>query len=154
MFRMVVGHSDEVDAADAVASVVAQCEAGLDGASPSAGLLFSTFATDSEVLGSGFADAYPDTDIIGSTSMGEMSSVLGFLEDSVMLALFVSDTVDITAGLGTGLSVDAEAAVRRAVRRGPFEDRPRAHPVHHDPVGRRPAPEPAGRPPGRARRRA
>lgn len=115
MFRMVVGHSDDVDAAEAVASVVAQCEVGLYGASPRAGLLFSTFATDSEVLSSGFADAYPHTDIIGSTSMGEMSSVLGFLEDSVTLALFVSDTVDITAGLGTGLSVDGKTAVRRAV---------------------------------------
>lgn len=116
MFRMVVGHSDDVDAAEAVASVVAQCEGGLDGATPKAGLLFSTFATDSEVISSGFADAYPHTDIIGSTSMGEMSSVLGFLEDSVTLALFVSDTVDITAGLGTGLSVDGKAAVRRAVQ--------------------------------------
>jgi hypothetical protein len=115
MFRMVVGHSDDVDAAEAVASVVAQCEAGLDGASPRAGLLFSNFATDSEALCSGFADAFPDTDIIGSTAMGEMSSVLGFLEDSVTLALFVSDTVDITAGLGTELSVDAKAAARGAV---------------------------------------
>jgi hypothetical protein len=41
--------------------------------------------------------------------------VLGFQEDSVTLALFVSDTVDITAGLGTGLSVDAKAAARSAV---------------------------------------
>ncbi|MEX2457580.1 MAG: FIST N-terminal domain-containing protein, partial [Actinomycetota bacterium] len=115
MFRMVVGHSDEVEAADVVASVVEQCEAGLNGASPRAGLLFSTFDADPAALASGFAEAYPDVDLIGSTSMGEMSSEFGYLEDSVVLALFVSDTVDITAGLGTGLNVDRRAAVHRAV---------------------------------------
>lgn len=126
MFRMVVGHSDEVDAAEAVASVVAQCTECLDGATPSAGLLFSR-GSDFEELASGFAEAYPGVDIIGSTSLGEMSSILGYMEDSVTLALFVSDSVDITDGLGTGLSVDPKGAVRRAVEeaRGKTDREPR-----------------------------
>jgi hypothetical protein len=114
MFRMVVGHSDDVDAAEAVAAVVAQCEAGLDGASPSAGLLFSTFTHDAESVAAGFSDAFPAAEIIGSTSLGEMSSVMGFQEDSITLALFVTDDVDITAGLGTGISEDRDAAARDA----------------------------------------
>jgi hypothetical protein len=116
MFRMVVGHSDELDAADAVASVVAQCESDLQGDSPTAALLFSTYGTDPEALASGLAEAYPGVDLIGSTSMGEMSSALGFMEDSVVLAIFVSDDVDITAGLGTGVSLDRREAVRVAVQ--------------------------------------
>jgi len=126
MFQMVVGHSDEVDAAEAVTSVVAQCTESLDGATPSAGLLFAR-GSDFEELASGFAEAYPGVDIIGSTSLGEMSSILGYMEDSVTLALFVSDSVDITAGLGTELSVDPKAAVERAVEeaRGKTDREPR-----------------------------
>jgi hypothetical protein len=44
-----------------------------------------------------------------------MSSVLGFREDSVALALFASDTIDIVAGLGRDLASDPVAAARRAV---------------------------------------
>jgi hypothetical protein len=44
-----------------------------------------------------------------------MSSVLGFREDSVMLAVFASDSVDITAGFATGVSDSPESAARRAV---------------------------------------
>lgn len=126
MFRMLAGHSDEVDAAEAVASVVVQCTEYLDGATPSAGLLFSR-GSDFEELASGFAEAYPGVDIIGSTSLGEMSSILGYMEDSVTLALFVSDSVDITAGTGTGLSVDPKGAVQRAVEeaRGKTDREPR-----------------------------
>lgn len=115
MFRMVVGHSDEVDAERAVPSIVAQSSQQLNGETPAGGLLFSTFDTDAETLAAGLADAYPDAEIIGSTTMGEMSSVLGFQEDSAVLALFVSDSVDITAGLGTDVTTDPSAAVRRAV---------------------------------------
>lgn len=44
-----------------------------------------------------------------------MSSVLGFQEDSVTLALFASDSVDITAGVGLCVSDSGEAAARQAV---------------------------------------
>ncbi len=46
VFRMAVGHSDDVDAQDAVEAVVAQCEEALGGVRPKAGLLFSTYDTD------------------------------------------------------------------------------------------------------------
>jgi hypothetical protein len=42
--------------------------------------------------------------------------MLGFEEDSVTLALFSSDAVDITVGLGRDLSKDLDAACRTAVR--------------------------------------
>jgi hypothetical protein len=112
---MAVGHSEDLDAADAVASVLEQCGEALAGATPQAAFLFSTFDTDPQMLVSGIRGAYPDVQLIGSTSMAEMSSVLGYREDSVTLAMFVSDTVDITSGLGEGLSTDWEGAIRRAV---------------------------------------
>jgi hypothetical protein len=44
-----------------------------------------------------------------------MSSVLGFREDSVALALFASDSIDIVVGLGRNLVADCLAAARQAV---------------------------------------
>jgi hypothetical protein len=121
MFRMAVGHSDDVDPETAAATIVAQCEQALSGAEPKAGLLFCTFDTDQRAVLAGVRKGFPDIVLIGSTSSGEMSSVLGFREDSVTLALFASDEIDFTAGLGTDLSIDIQAATRQAVehaRRG------------------------------------
>jgi hypothetical protein len=59
--------------------------------------------------------AFPGVALMGSTSAAEMSSVGGFLEDSVTLALFASDDVDITVGLGSGAESDIEATCQAAV---------------------------------------
>ena len=121
MFRMAVGHSDDVDPEAAAETIVAQCEQALNGVEPKAGLLFCTFDTDHQAVLAGVRNGFPDIVLIGSTSSGEMSSVLGFREDSVTLALFASDEIDFTAGLGTDLSIDIQAAARQAVeqaRRG------------------------------------
>ena len=53
--------------------------------------------------------AFPGIRLVGATSAAEMSSAGGYLEDSVTLALFASDTVDFTVGLGTGLESDPDA---------------------------------------------
>jgi hypothetical protein len=115
MFRMAVGHSDDIDPEVAADEVVAQCDRALAGEQPKAGLLFLTYDSDPAPLLAGVREAYPGAEIVGTTSVGEMSSVLGFQEDSVTLALFASDTVDITAGLATGVTSDPEGAAQRAV---------------------------------------
>src|SRR5687767_7962659 len=113
---MAVGHSDDVDAGDALDDVLEQCARNLDGSEPKAGLLLATHEDHPQPLIEGVRDAYPDVELIGSTSAAEMSSVLGFQEGSIVLALFASDTVDITGGLGTGLASDPSGTARRAVR--------------------------------------
>jgi hypothetical protein len=115
MLRMVVGHSSEVDASDAIEEVLAFCERDLGGSIPRAGLLFATHAADHAVIVSRIRERYPDVQLIGSSSAGEMSSVLGYQEDSITLALFTSDSIDFTVGLGTDLGEDPQAAVRAAV---------------------------------------
>ncbi|HEX8098735.1 MAG TPA: FIST N-terminal domain-containing protein [Actinomycetota bacterium] len=112
---MAIGHSDDLDAEDAVEAIVAQCRDTLGDAAPKAGLVFSTYATDPGTLVSKIRERMPGIELIGTTSMAEMSSVLGFQEDSVTLAVFASDTVDITAGMGTNVASDPRAAARRAV---------------------------------------
>ncbi|HEY7131441.1 MAG TPA: FIST N-terminal domain-containing protein [Candidatus Limnocylindrales bacterium] len=115
MLTMAVGHSDDVDAADAIAAAIAECRAGLGDARPQAGLLVSSFeAFDPSILGTVKA-AFPTATIAGATSAAEVSHLGGYQEDSITLALFASDEVGITVGLGVGLASDPERACRDAV---------------------------------------
>jgi len=115
MLRMAVGHSDDVDAADAIAIAVDQCRDQLNGLAPQAGVLVATFDSFDPSLVAAVRDAFPGCALMGSTSSAEMSSTSGFLEDSVSLALFASDDIDITAGLGLGLDRDVDGACRAAI---------------------------------------
>jgi hypothetical protein len=112
---MAVGHSDDLDAAGAIAEALEQCAEALGGQTPKAALLLSAFGTDCEETLAAVNQAYPDIQLVGCTTAGEMSSVLGFQEDSITLALFASDTVDITAGVGQNVSGDVSASCREAV---------------------------------------
>jgi hypothetical protein len=114
MFTMAVGNSDDVDPIDAITAVIAQCSEALQGLNPQAGILFSAFDSfDPRILGA-ISEAFPGVVVMGSTSAAEISS-RGFEEDSMSLALFASDTVQVTAGLGAGLGQDVDAACRAAV---------------------------------------
>ena len=115
MLRMAVGHSDDVDAADAIAIAIDQCRTQLDGLAPQAGFLVAAFDSFDPSLVATVRDAFPGCALMGSTSSAEMSSTSGFLEDSVSLALFASDDIEITAGLGLGIDRDVDAACREAV---------------------------------------
>jgi len=115
MFRMAVGHSDDIDVERALDAVIHECDAGLRGATPKAGLLLASWDSDHGALIDRIRGRYPGIELAGATSAGEMSSVLGFAEDSVALALFASDAIDITAGMGRDLALDPGQACRRAV---------------------------------------
>jgi hypothetical protein len=114
MFSAVVGHSEEVDASDAIEEILEQCKGKLDGSIPNAGLLFAAIDFDHQTLLSEIHRAFPGMELIGCTTDGELSSELGFCEDSATLILFTSDTVDIKAGVGRGLSGDVAGACRSA----------------------------------------
>jgi hypothetical protein len=115
MLTMAVGHRDDVDPADAIAAVIAQCRASLAGRRPQAGILFSAFDTFEPSIVTAVRDAFPGVNVMGSTSAAEISSVSGYAEDSVRLALFASDTVDITVGLAGALDWGVDAACAAAV---------------------------------------
>jgi hypothetical protein len=115
MFRMAVGHSDDIDLDRAIETVLEQCEQGLAGAAPRAGLMYVSWDADDARLVKAVTARYPGIELAGATSAGEMSSVIGLAEDSIALALFASDGVQITAGLGRDLQANPAAASRRAV---------------------------------------
>jgi hypothetical protein len=115
MFRMAVGHSDDIDLQSALETVLGECDAALEGASPRAGIIFGAWDMDHEALVEGVRGHYPGIELAGATTAGEMSSVIGFSEDSIALAVFAADSVEITAGIGGDLLADPGGATARAV---------------------------------------
>jgi hypothetical protein len=115
VLTMAVGHSDDVDPGDAIAAAIEQCQASLGDLLPRAGILFSAFDSFDPSILAAVSDAFPGIALMGSTSAAEISSVSGFAEDSISLAVFASDSVEITVGLGSGLGRDVDAACRSAV---------------------------------------
>jgi hypothetical protein len=114
MLTMAVGHSDDVDPLDAIAAVIDQCRASLGDRQPQAGILLTAFDSFDRTVVEAIRTAFPGVSVMGSTSSAEVSSVGGFLEDSITLALFGADDADITTGLGTGLGIDVDRACRQA----------------------------------------
>ena len=106
MFFSVIGHSDDIDSDGALDELIEQCTAELGDRVPQAGIMFAGHEMDHAVLLGGVCDAWPDIELIGCTTDGELSSRLGFRQDSVVLALFGSDRIEFTAGIGQDLSGD------------------------------------------------
>jgi hypothetical protein len=116
MLKFAVGHSNDPDSQTAIAEVLNQIEVTLAGVSPNAAILFAAIDFDHTLVLHRIAEAFPGIDLIGGTTDGEMSSVLGFEQDSLTLMVFCSDTITITAGMGRGVSKDAIAATQSAVQ--------------------------------------
>src|SRR5215469_12683614 len=85
MFFTVVAQSDDIDAEGALAEILAQCREKLGERVPKAGLLFCTIDLEHEQVLDGILEAWPGLELIGCTTAGEMSSALGYREDSVAL---------------------------------------------------------------------
>ncbi|HUF09756.1 MAG TPA: FIST N-terminal domain-containing protein [Rhodothermales bacterium] len=109
-----VGHSEDVDSADVIQEVLDACAEQLGGVTPQAGILFSALDHDHQALVDGVMDRYPDLELIGATTDGEVSSAIGFAENSVTLMLFQSDKVSFAAGVGRDISDNPERAGRQA----------------------------------------
>ena len=114
MLTMAVGNSDDVDPMAAIEAAIGQCRASLGGLPPRAGMLFSSFDSFQPGVVAAVREAFPGATVMGSTSAAEISSVDGYREDSMTLAMFASDVVDVTTGLGRELSRDIETACRSA----------------------------------------
>ena len=63
VFQMAVGHSDAIDPEEALGTVLEQCNRALDGATPSAGLLFCNYDSDAAPVLDGIRTAYPDIEV-------------------------------------------------------------------------------------------
>lgn len=115
MFKVGVGHSEDIDSSDAADEVIAQARNALGGVSPGAGLLFCSINKNHGEILSRINAAFPGIELIGCTSDGEASSTGAFSEESITFIAFASDTVLMKAGLGRNVSADGEKSARMAV---------------------------------------
>lgn len=123
MLKVIVGHSVEMGSDAAVSEVLAQCAAQLHGRSPQAGILLAAIDFDHSLILSRIRSAFPEIALIGGTTYGEISSKMGFREDSLSLMMFCSDVIEIKAGLGRDLSAEnALATAQGAIASLELED--------------------------------
>jgi hypothetical protein len=115
MLKAVVGHSNDPDSLAAITEVLEQCDDSLSGELPQAGILLAAIDFDHTLILHQIHQQYPEIQLIGGTTDGEMSSVLGFEQDSLSLMLFCSDRITIRAGIGRGISQDLQGAIQTAV---------------------------------------
>jgi hypothetical protein len=114
MFSAGVGHSEDTDAMAVADELVDQCTTHLGETQAKAGLLFAAIDFDHQALLDQIDRRVPGLELIGCTTDGELSSEMGFREDSATLILFASDTVDLTTGVGRAMSRDLAGACRSA----------------------------------------
>jgi len=115
MLKAVVGHSNDPDSLPAITEVLEQCRQALADTSPQAGILFAAIDFDHDLILQEIHQKYPEIQLIGGTTDGEMSSVLGFEQDSLTLILFSADKIIFRTGIGLGISQDLPGAIATAV---------------------------------------
>ena len=114
MFFSVVAQSDDIDTEGALADILAQCREKLGEKVPKAGFVFSAFDLEHEQVLDGILNAWPDLELIGCTTAGEMSSALGYRDDLVALVLFGSQSIKFASGFGYHARAKGHSSACRA----------------------------------------
>ncbi|WP_425215168.1 FIST signal transduction protein [Tumidithrix helvetica] len=115
MLKIAVGHSNDPDSLEAVNEVLEQCQVSLAGEKPKAGLLFAALDFDRLSILQRINEVFPNIELIGGTTDGEVSSVLEFQQDSLTLMLFCSDEMEIRAAVGRDVSQNPCGIAQRTV---------------------------------------
>jgi hypothetical protein len=116
MLKLVVCHTDDVDSEDAVKDLIQQSEAKLNGQIPDACILFAAIDYEHQVMLDEINSKWNGIKLIGGTTDGEMSSEMGFGEDSAVMMLFCSPKIKFTIGVGDQLSAGIQKACETAVK--------------------------------------
>lgn len=115
MLKIAVGHSNDPDSLEAVNEVLSQCQNSLAGEIPQAGILFAAFDFDHKLILQRIDEVFPNIELIGGTTDGELSSVLEFQQDSITLMLFSADDIEIRAAVGRDISKDPFAIAKQMI---------------------------------------
>ena len=115
MLKTAIAHSIELDSQDAVEEVLEQCRETLGELQPQAGLLFTGIDHNFDLILNKINEVYPGIELIGCTTDGELSSVHGFTEDSIVLTLFYSEELSFKAGVADRVSEDPLTYLKKAV---------------------------------------
>ena len=113
--KVVIGQVEEVDSGIAVDELIRQCRTQLNGAQPQAGILWAGVEFDHDRVLAALVAAFPDMPLVGCTTAGEMSTHLGFSDDSLCLMLFAASRLHYAAGCGRALAHDPVQAAMQAL---------------------------------------
>ncbi len=116
MIKVSVGHSEDIDSVDAIEEILAHCKDELGDIKPSAGILFTAIDHEINLILEKIDLEFPGLELIGCTTDGEISSHEGFTEDSIVLTLIYSDTMEIKAGVARNFSKDPQKSVSDAIQ--------------------------------------
>lgn len=116
MLKAVVGHSNDPETFVAITEVLEQCLTGLAGITPKSGILLAALDfAHGEILRC-IHQTFPGIQLIGGTTDGEISSVLEFQQDSLVLILFCSDEIEFHAAVGRHISSDPIGIAQKTVQ--------------------------------------
>jgi len=113
--KTVICHSEEIDSEDLLKDLLIQAEEQLNGDKADACMLLAAVDFDYQVILDGINNRWKNTKLIGGTTDGELSSRLGFREDSAVLIIFSSSQIKFAFGVGEYGDGDLEKACRDAV---------------------------------------
>ncbi len=107
--------SDHVDPLAATAQVIASCGEKLGDNPAQAGLIFTSYmGCDYQHMLRLVADAFSGIKLIGCTTDSEISSTMGFSEDSVSLTLFSSDEIEFATAIATDIRDRSDSSFKKA----------------------------------------
>lgn len=109
-----IAHSTDLIPEQAAEELIEQCEKQLNGKTPNVGILFAAIDADHQLVLDILINRWPDLQLIGCTTDGELSSVEGYVEDSLLLILFCSEEIDIVSGCINNNAVNLEDECNRA----------------------------------------
>jgi PAS domain S-box-containing protein len=115
MIEVALAQTEGIDTRKAVQSVISKCEKQLQGYHPQAGIVFAGTNFEHREMLDEINLNFPQIELIGCTTAGELSSNFGFSDESITLMLFYSNDIEIKAGVGRVLSENPAAAIKSAV---------------------------------------
>ena len=115
MLKTAVAQSLELESQEAIEEVLEQCREKLGDLQPQAGLLFTGIDHNFQLILNKITEVYPDIELIGCTTDGELSSVHGFADDSIVLTLFHSEELHFKAGAADRVSEDPLTYIKKGV---------------------------------------
>ena len=115
MLKVVIGWSDEPDTGEATKFALDMAVASLDGQSAQAAMVYAGVDFDLDIVAKEIKARFPDLLVVGCTTDGEIAGGEGFLEDSLVITLFASDSIQFTVGIGRNAISDPLTAAKDAV---------------------------------------
>lgn len=115
MLKVGTGWSDEQHGGKAAECALDMAVAGLDGLAPQAIVIYGAVDVNLDDVTKVVRQRHPDVPVIGCTTDGEIAGGEGFLEDSLVITMFASDSIKFGVGLGHGAIADPVGAASAAV---------------------------------------